>query len=70
MFAGETIRTGADTNCDLCGKEYEFKILKTCGWYIGTECCGMPYTRESEYYKSFDSIVNDFEDKTIEWRQL
>ena len=48
----ETIGKGADRTCEDCGVRLVPKILRTCAYYIGTECeCG-PYSRESEYFKT------------------
>lgn len=53
MIPGETILSGADPHCPDCGKLLKFKVLKSqVGYYIGTYCCGGPFTRESGYYQT------------------
>jgi len=48
----ETIGLGAPKDCQDCGVRFVPKVMKTCAYYIGTECnCG-PYSRESEYFKT------------------
>ncbi len=50
MFLGETIATGAKSTCEECGVTPKLEILRTCAYYIGTQCkCG-PYSRESDYF--------------------
>jgi hypothetical protein len=50
---GETIATGASDTCPDCGKKLELEVLQSAaGYYIGTECCCGPYSRESGYYKT------------------
>jgi hypothetical protein len=58
---GETIATGANKTCDDCGVTVELKVLQSsAGYYIGTRCeCG-PYSRESDYYSSFESAQHAF----------
>ena len=51
MFPGETILTGAKTVCDECNSGLTFRVLcSSGGYYVGTQCCGIPYTRETEYF--------------------
>jgi hypothetical protein len=49
---GETIGTGAPDVCPECGKKLEMQVLRSNAWYIGTECCCGPYSRESGYYET------------------
>jgi len=53
MIPGETIASGADTTCGVCGITPKLEVLmSSAGYYIGTRCnCG-PYSRESGYYKT------------------
>lgn len=52
MLDGETIGSGAPKVCPDCGVKLVPKVMRTCAFYIGTECnCG-PYSRESEYFKT------------------
>jgi hypothetical protein len=59
VVQGETIRRGADRVCK-CGKEFKLEVLHSAaGYYIGTRChtvgcdeAGLPYSRESGYYKT------------------
>lgn len=48
---GETIATGASPFCPDCGHKMPIQVLRSAaGFYIGTECCCGPYSRESGYY--------------------
>ena len=52
MIPGETIASGAASTCPDCGVKLELQVLcSAAGYYIGTECCCGPYSRESGYYK-------------------
>jgi len=47
----ETIHRGADNHCSECKKELKLEVLMSnAGYYIGTQCCCGPYSRESHYY--------------------
>lgn len=53
MLPGETLLSGADSQCPECKR---FPKLEVCnsfaGYYVGSWCdCG-PYSRESEYFKT------------------
>jgi len=51
MLKGETILTGADKTCEICGEPYSFEVLHSgAGYYVGTVCCVGPWTRESRYW--------------------
>ena len=70
MFRGETIRTGAPNSCDICGKKFKMKVMKSgAGYYVGTSCCDGPNTRESEYYANEVSINLDWGMDNIMWRE-
>ena len=58
MLKGETISSGAPNKCPDCLEVLEFKVCSSfAGYYIGTECnCG-PYSRETEYYKTYAEAV-------------
>ena len=49
MMPGETILTGAPTT-----GVSEFKVMKTCAWYIGTTFLedGSAYSRETDYFST------------------
>jgi len=50
MIPGETILTGANDSCYVCGQKLHFKVLRSAaGWYIGTWCCE-PHSRETGYF--------------------
>lgn len=54
VMPNETIGHGAPNVCKDCGTRFVPKVMKTCAYYIGTDCkCG-PYSRESEYFKTRD----------------
>lgn len=53
MLPGETVLSGAPKACERCGKKLKPVVnFKNGRVYIGTECCRIPITRESEYYKT------------------
>ena len=64
VMQGETIQTGASSECPNCGREMPLQVCHSnAGYYIGTMCCldvdtfeelghCQPYSRESGYYKS------------------
>lgn len=64
---GETIKTGAPNVCDKCGV-LKLQVLKSNLWYIGTLCCGMPYSRESEYYATEEEAQEAYDNNTVKWR--
>ena len=46
----ETISRGAPSTCPDCGVKLELQVMRTCAYYIGTQCeCG-PYSRETDYF--------------------
>ena len=55
MLPGETIASGAPTQCSTCGVRLKLEVLRSAaGYYVGTQCnCG-PYSRETGYYKTRD----------------
>lgn len=64
MLPGET-----RPNCDVCGKHLEFKVLcSNAGYYIGTECCMGPNSRESHYYPTYPSAKIALDNNTVNWR--
>lgn len=53
MLPGETVLSGASKTCEDCGKELKPDVIfKNGRVYIGTECCRITITRESEYYRT------------------
>lgn len=54
MLPGETIGNGAPKSCPDCNVKLEFKVCSSAaGYYIGTTCdCG-PFSRESDYFRTF-----------------
>ena len=62
MLPGETIASGASSTCPDCGMKLELKVLSSGGgYYIGTECCCGPYSRESGYYRTQEDAQNDLD---------
>ena len=55
VLPGETIQHGAPNICEDCGVKLENGVCRSAaGYYVGTVCnCG-PYSRESEYYKTYE----------------
>ena len=52
---GETVATGASKTCEDCSSNPTLGVYSSAaGWYIGYMCpkCG-PYSRESNYYKTY-----------------
>ena len=55
MLEGETIMSGARPYCRACNKTLELDVCHSAaGYYLGTECCGGPYSRETHYFKNSD----------------
>lgn len=55
MLPGETIHSGAAPTCDVCGRTYDWQLMRTpAGWYVGTQCCAGPNTRETQYWNDRD----------------
>ena len=51
VMPGETILTGASDECPDCEKKLKFEVMRSpAGFYVGTQCCCGPYSRESGYY--------------------
>lgn len=55
MLPGETIATGAPPICQDCHTHLTMEVLRTCAYYIGTQCSCGPYSRESDYYPTFEA---------------
>lgn len=62
---GETIATGAPTQCNQCKTNVKLMICKSfAGYYVGTMCdCG-PYSRESDYYETRELAEKDLNNGT------
>ena len=70
MLPGETIHSGAKCICEDCGEVLKEKVLHSAaGYYIGTECCCGPYSRESEYYKSYAHAERDLKNGAVRYRK-
>lgn len=50
MLPGETIFSGAPETCSHCIRRVRLEVMRTSGWYVGTQCFCGPYTRETGYY--------------------
>jgi hypothetical protein len=69
MLPGETIHSGASNKCPDCKQILKLKVLYSpAGYYIGTECCCGPYSRESHYYKSRENAQHDLDRDNVNWR--
>lgn len=69
MLLGETIYSGADPHCPDCSKKLENEVLKSnAGYYIGTQCCCGPYSRESHYYRTFELAKHALKTNKVNWR--
>jgi hypothetical protein len=67
----ETIHTGAPNKCPDCGKRLVEEVLYSpAGYYIGTQCCCGPYSRESYYYISRETAQKDLDARTVKYREL
>ncbi len=52
MIPGETILSGGESACPDCKTVFEFEVMKTCAWFVGTQCkCGAN-SRETDYFKT------------------
>jgi hypothetical protein len=47
--------------CEDCGTLLKPQVLKTCAFYIGTQCLCGPYSRESVYYGSQEEAQADLD---------
>ncbi len=70
MLPKETIHSGAKSMCEDCGEFFYEKVMySNAGYYIGTECCCGPYSRESEYYKSWKEAEKALKTKKVRYRK-
>jgi len=63
MFPSETVLTGGSNICEWCGNKIEFSICSSpAGYYVGTECCGSPNSRETDYgtYTQVEQWLEEF----------
>ena len=58
---GETLATGAPPVCEDCGTKFVLQVLCTNNYYIGTQCCCGPYSRESGYYGLREEAQRDLD---------
>ena len=58
MLPGETIASGAAETCEDCSITPALDVYHSGGgYYVGTYCnCG-PYSRESDYYPTYEHAV-------------
>lgn len=61
MLPGETIVSGGNPQCEDCGINVKLDVYHSGGgYYIGSFCnCG-PYSRESDYYSTYEEAEDDF----------
>ena len=65
----ETIHLGADPHCPDCNRHLPLQVLLSgAGYYVGTQCCCGPYTRESHYYASRTEAQQALDTDTINFR--
>ena len=51
MIPGETILSDAPDTCPDCKQKLKFQVCQSnAGYYIGTQCCCGPYSRETGYF--------------------
>ena len=70
MLPGETLLSGAPAECPDCKKHVRLGYMQSAaGWYYGSWCnCG-PYSRESEYYPTYQAVKKAYEqDKNLRLR--
>ena len=69
MLPGETIGSGASPECGDCNQVVVLDVYHSGGgYYVGTYCdCG-PYSRESDYYPTYEMAVKDFQNDTWDSR--
>jgi hypothetical protein len=66
MIAGETILTGAPDKCPDCGNVMPFQVcMSGAGYYIGTECCMGPNSRETGYYPTRELAQADLDNNSF-----
>jgi hypothetical protein len=70
-FPEELVRYKAAKVCDVCGERFVLSVMRSGGgFFVGTECCEGPNSRESEYYASRDDVLVALAMGTVEWRQV
>ena len=68
VMPGETITTGASSNCFVCSRKLVLKVCQSAaGFYIGTWCCE-PHSRESVYYPTSEEAQKHLDNDTWERR--
>lgn len=66
---GETIHLGADPHCSTCGKLLKEEVMQSAaGYFIGTQCCMGPNSRESEYMPSREYAQLALDDQLVPYR--
>jgi len=48
----ETISRGAPSTCEDCGEKLSLEVMRTAGYYVGTQCMCGPYSRETGYFNT------------------
>lgn len=70
-FPEELVRYEGTQRCDVCGEPFELQVLMSgAGYFIGTECCEGPNSRESGYYYSREDAQHALNTNTVVWREL
>ena len=60
----ETIHRGAPNICPDCKTKLKMEVMKTCAYYVGTQCkCG-PYSRETEYFNTREQATDALKNGT------
>jgi hypothetical protein len=66
MLPGETVQSGAPLICPDCKAKVKLGVYHSAaGYYVGYYCACGPYSRESGYYKTYESahkalVTNDY----------
>lgn len=70
-FPEELVRYKGAQLCPVCGEQFEMKVMSTpAGFFVGTECCEGPNSRESDYYPSSAAVLAALAARTVAWRKL
>jgi hypothetical protein len=69
MLPGETIHSGASRQCTDCKVILVERVCYSpAGYYIGTQCCCGPYSRESHYYRTQEAAREALLNNQVNYR--
>lgn len=70
-FPEELVRWTGAGRCEECNEPFELHVMMSgAGFFVGTECCVGPNSRESGYYRTRAEAQKALDTDTVTWRQL